>query len=184
MRTVVALDAREGVVIAGDTRAVTGGTVTSQHVQRVFDLEDVGVGVVGDTGDIQTFRRRFEDELRTARFDDPGNVTVDKLARIAARQAEGTNVGAVVATHDADGTARLREVGADGQVLETEAMALGTGAEIAYGRLETVDSDVGIDDAISTVSEILETVRSRDSESGGDIDVWSLRDEGEAANGQ
>lgn len=72
-------------MIAGDTQAAKEGTVTGQHVQRVFDADTVGVGVVGDSSDIQAFQRHLENELRTRRFEDDGVVQIDKLGRIAAR---------------------------------------------------------------------------------------------------
>jgi proteasome beta subunit len=174
MGTVVALESRDGVAIAGDTRVVDGETVTSQTVQRVFDFDTIGVGVVGKTGDIQEFRRYLEDELRTVRAEQEGEVKIDELARIAARQAEKTNVSAAVATHDSEGVARLREVGSDGQILETRKTALGSGAKMAFGQLETIELDVGLDEAISNTTDLIENVKRRDTDSGGDIDVWSL----------
>jgi len=174
MGTIVALESRGGVVIAGDSQTTTGRTVTSQNAQRIFDFDAVGAGVVGATGDIQEFRRHFEDELRELRINREENLEIDKVARIAARHAETAKVDAVVAARDADETARLREVGSDGRVLENSTAALGSGAEVAYGRLETVDLAVSLTDATSTASDIVKTVVARDSESGGDTDVWSL----------
>ena len=174
MGTIVALESQEGVVIAGDSQTTTGRTVTSQNVQRLFDFDTVGAGVVGATGDIQEFRRHFESELRELRIDKERDLEIGKVARVAARQAETAKVDAVVAARDADGTARLREVGSDGRVLENSTAALGSGAEVAYGRLETVDLAVSLTDATSTASDIVTTAVARDSESGGDVEVWSL----------
>lgn len=183
MGTVVALESRGGVAIAGDTRAVDGETVTGQRVQRVFDLDGIGAGIVGNTGDIQEFRRHLEDELQTLRIDDGDEVGIDKLARIAARQAEKTNVSAAVAARDSDGTPRLREVGPDGQALESSTVALGEGAEVAFGRLETIDPDIDIDETVSQVSDVLEVVAERDASTGGGIDVWSLSNSPGTENG-
>lgn len=176
MGTVVAFEFRDGVVIAGDTRAVSDSTVTGERVQRIFDFDTVGAGAVGATGDLQAFRRGLEKDLRTERMeagDDPG---IEKLARIAARHADSEAVEAVVAARDADGSARLREVDAEGGVLESPTIALGAGAEIAYGQLETVDTDVGLEDAEASAADIVAVVQRRDAHSGGDVDVWSLGD--------
>ena len=124
MGTVVALESQDGVVIAGDSQAVTEGDVTSKHVERVFDSDGVGAGAVGDTGDIQEFRRQLENELRSSRIEDGEDVEIDKLARIAARHANSANVDAVVATHDAAGTARLRQVGSEGEVFDSTPITL------------------------------------------------------------
>lgn len=175
MGTVVALKSQDGVVIAGDSHAVTEENVTSKGIERVFDFDGIGAGAVGNTGDIQEFRRQLEKELRSSRIEQGEDMDVDKLPRIAARHAKSANVAAVVATHGSDGTARLRKVGSDGEVLDTTPIAIGTGVEIAFGRLETVSSDVKLDEAKSIASDTLEAVGERDADSGGEIIVWSLR---------
>jgi len=175
MGTVVALESQDSVVIAGDSRAVTEGNVTSEDIERVFDFDGVGAGAVGDTGDIQEFRRQLENELRSSRIEDGEDVKIDKLARIAARHANSADVDAVVATHDAAGIARLRQIGSEGEVFDSTSIAVGSGAEIAFGRLETVSSDVQTEEAKSIASDALETVGERDVDGGGEIVVWSLR---------
>ncbi|WP_418279810.1 hypothetical protein [Halorubrum sp. DTA98] len=60
MSTVVAVETPTGVAIAGDTQIVDGETVSSDRFQRVFDVRDVDVGVVGESGAVQQFRQRFE----------------------------------------------------------------------------------------------------------------------------
>jgi 20S proteasome alpha/beta subunit len=182
MGTVVALESQDGVVIAADSQAVTGETVTSQSVERILDFDDIGAGVVGDTSDIQEFRRQLKSEIQGLRVDQGDNVEIDKLARIAARHAKSANIAAVVATHNSDGAARLRQVDSDGGVLDTTSTAIGSGAEIALGQLETVSSDVKIDEAKSIVSDALETVGERDANSGGEITCWSLRNSGDDKN--
>lgn len=174
MGTVVALASQGGVAIAGDRQAVDDGTVTSRHVQRVIDTDTVGAGVVGETADIQTFRRELESELRRVRIEHDGEVDIDKFARIAARLADQSNVAAVIAGHDDDGIARLREVGPGGAVFDQTAVALGDGAELAAGQLETVESGLDIDATVRTVTEILGRVAARDAGSGDDITNWSL----------
>lgn len=184
MGVVVGIKSKDGVVIAGDTQAVTDEKVTSRDVQRIFDFDDVGIGVVGETGGIQEFRRHFEKELRALRIDSEDEVDIDKVALIAGRQAKNANVSAVVAARDSDGTSRLQEVGADGHVLENTTVALGSGAEIASGQLETVDAEGSIAEVASNVSDVVEIVQTRDTDSGGDIDVWSLPDSTSEENAQ
>lgn len=174
MGTVVALSSRGGVAIAGDSQAVVDGTVRSQSVQRVFESDSVGAGVVGEMADIQTFRRELEAELHQLRTERGDAVGIDTLGRIAARLADESNVGAVIAGHDDGGVARLREVGPGGETFEQTAVALGDGAELAAGQLEAVGSGLDIDATVATVTEILEGVGSRSATSGGDITHWSL----------
>lgn len=174
MGTVVAVATRGGVAIAGDRQAVDDGTITGQRVHRVVDTDTVGAGIVGEPADVQAFRRALKGELRRLRIEQDGEVGIEKLGRIAARLAERSNVAAVIAGYDEHGVPRLREVGPDGGLFEQTAVALGDGRELAAGQLEAVDSDLGIEDTVTTVAEILEHVAARDTRSGGDIDLWSL----------
>jgi proteasome beta subunit len=182
MGTVVALESQDGVVIAGDSQAVTEENVTSKDVERVFDFDGVGAGVVGNTGDVQEFRRQLENELRSSRVEHGEDVEIDKLARIAARHARSANVTAVVATRDSDGTAHLRQVGSEGEVFDTTPIAIGSGAEIAFGRLETVSSARNTDEAESIAADTLEAVGERDADGGGEIVIWSLQNTGGNGN--
>jgi proteasome beta subunit len=174
MGTIVAVASEGGAVIAGDTRDVDGGTVTSARLGRVFDFGNAGAGVVGAAGDIQTFGRRLESELETWRLERGGEIELDALARIAARVARETTVDAVVGARDSDEGARLREVGADGRVVEGPETALGSGAETALGRLEAIDRGRDVDDLVSAARDTVGLVMERDATTGGDIDVWSL----------
>lgn len=99
-------------------------------------------------------------------------VRIDELGRITARQAEKTNVTTVVAAQDADGIVRLREVGPEGQVFESETVALGDGAQVAVGQVETIDPALDLDETPVTVADIIEIVAERDATTGGGVDVW------------
>jgi len=176
MGTVIAFEADGGVAIAGDTRTTAGGTVTGE-VQRVFDLEEVGAGAAGDSGSVQAFGRGLDAALRERAFERDGPLGPDELARAAAEVAEDVGVEAVVATRDADGVARVRQVGPDGSVLEGPVVALGSGAGLALGRLEAMGLDVDAGALAATARDVLETVAARDAGTGEDVDVWTLGSE-------
>jgi len=177
MGTVVAIETETGVAIAGDGLVVDDDTVTGEGGRRVFEFDSVGVAAVGDPGDVQEFGRQLESAVRSRELERGESIDVESLARIAARQAGDANVEAVVGARDGDGVARIREVGSDGRVLENDRVALGSGAEIALGRLESIGDDREAGDVATTVREVLETVVARDAGTGGEVVVWSLDDE-------
>lgn len=174
MGTVVAIAAADGVAIAGDTRRVDGQSVTSTHFGTVFDFQSVGAGVVGEASDIQTFGRRLESEVTNWRLERDSEVEIDALARIAARLARETEVEAAVGARAAGGIARLRKVGIDGHIFEASEVALGSGAEIALGILETTDPDSRGTDVGATAREVIELVMERDVATGDSVDIFSL----------
>lgn len=174
MSTIVAIETPSGVAIAGDTRVVDDGTVSSDQFQRVFDLKGVGVGVAGEPAAIQEFWRSFEVALRDRGLESGDAPDVDAVARITAREAEKAGVDAVVGARDADGAASLREVSGGGRVLEADAVALGSGRQVALGVLEALDTEKAASDPERAVRNALETVRTQDADTGGEIDVWTL----------
>lgn len=174
MGTVVAVETDGGVAVAGDSLATADGTVTSTHVDRVFDFEGVGAAATGDRADVDEFERELGAEVRSQRLETDGPVRIGRLAETAARVAETTRVEAVVAAPDDDGTARVRRVGATGAVTEGPVVAIGTGAALALGRLEGADLGVDLDGAAALVRDALEAAAERDAESGGETDVWTL----------
>lgn len=179
MGTVVAIETDGGAAIAGDKRVIHGGTVTGESATRVVDLEGAGAGAVGEEGAVDAFQRRLEVELQDARRD--REVTADVLGRIAAPIAEETGVEAVVAAHDNEGVARIRQVGSDGSVLSDPVAALGSGTQAALGQLEGVDRGEDPDSSEELLREVLKNVAKRDSTTGDEVDCWSLANE--SANG-
>jgi proteasome beta subunit len=174
MGTVVALATDGGIVIAGDSREVENGTVTSRRLGRVLDFGDVGSGVVGDAGDVQTFGRRLESELGSWRLEREDDVEIQSAARMAATVAAETGVAAIVGAFGPDGTGQLREVAEDGRTVETSTAALGSGAEIALGVLDSTDPGASLEAMVSTAREAIDRASDRDTGTGGRTDVWSL----------
>lgn len=173
MGTVVGFDCADGAVLAADRVLARGGSVVSRSVDRLFTFGTVGTAVAGDRSGLDTFRREFDRELRSYRTE-RGDPSLEAIVRLATRVAEAADVDVLVVGRDDAGRARLRTVGADGSVLEDEYAALGSGAELALGQLETADRDVELPTATATAERILTTVSKRDPGTGTDIDTWQL----------
>ncbi|EMA64269.1 20S proteasome A and B subunits [Halorubrum lipolyticum] len=179
MSIVVAVETSTGVAIAGDTRIVDGEAVSSHQFRRVFDLGGVGVGVGGESGAVQQFRQRFETALRERGPERDDSLDVDAAARLAARVTRRAGVDAVVAARADGGAAGLRHVAADGRVLDSDEVALGTGSRIVLGLPEALAPEASTpgeatDDPAAVARNALETAIERDVDTGGELDVWSL----------
>ncbi|WP_458188458.1 20S proteasome subunit A/B [Haladaptatus sp. NG-WS-4] len=174
MATVIGITCPDGVVLAGDRRQTTDGSVVSETVQRVFDYDFTGAAVVGEVGSIQEFDRRFESELRAYRDENDAIPTLDRVVRTASEIATTVEVDALVVARDQDGTARLREVGRDGRELSAEIAALGSGSPVAFGRLEGMETNRDIDAVETLARETLQAVAERAVDTGSDVDVFRL----------
>ena len=174
MGTVLAITSAGGVVIAGDSRATSDGTVTSEHAQRVFDFDAVGTGAVGTPGDVDEYGRRLESELRRRRLESDVAPDLQWVSRAAAEITADLGVDAVVGATDDSGDPGITRVGSDGSVLSDATVALGSGAALATGRLEGVDRDRDLESTVELAREVLDSVADRDPETGGETSVWTL----------
>jgi proteasome beta subunit len=111
------------------------------------------------------------DRYRTDRGHDPN---VEVVARSAARICESEGVEAIVAGRDGESTARLRTIGNDGSILEDEAAALGSGAEMALARLDEAEFAEDIDGVADQIREIMAGIAERDTETGTDVDLVTI----------
>jgi|AntRauTorcE11898_2_1112593.scaffolds.fasta_scaffold03192_7 proteasome beta subunit len=173
MPTVVAFETDRGAVVAADRLVVADGTVSSKGAERIADFGDCGGAAVSDP---DRFRRELDGERRSYETDHGENPRIEPFTRIASDVAADVGTDAAIAARDEDGDAQVRAVYADGSVIEDARVALGTGAEVAYGRLEAgVPAD--LDEAATFARELIEGVAERDTRTGDEADVWTLADE-------
>jgi proteasome beta subunit len=182
MSTIVGLRCRDGVVLAGDRVLVRDGRVESRNRRHVFDFgfdpDDAGTAAVGS--DVGRFADRLESELRSYRLE-RGPVAIAAVERVGSEVASETGTEAIVAAREDDagdeGRAAVRAIYADGSTLADPPMALGSGASLALGQLETADLDsLSVAGAEAFVRELFGNVAERDPGTGDDIDVWTAVD--------
>lgn len=159
--------------MAADRLAVADGTVSSKHAERIADFADCGGAAVSDP---DQFRRELDGERRGYETDHGESPAIEPFTRMATEVASDIGTDAAVAARDGRGEALVRAVYADGSVIEDSPVALGTGAELAFGRLENgVPAD--LDEAAAFARDLIEGVGGRDTRTGDEADVWTLPDE-------
>ena len=188
MTTAIGFVAGDGAVVAADRSLVRGDRIESRDRQRVYGFDDWGIAIAGDgagarsTGsppsgdDVDAIRDRVEAAVReyeTNRGEAPG---VEPLAHVAGEIAAEFGTSLLIVGRDEDGDAAVVEIHADGSRLEDSPVAIGSGADLALGRLEGADTDVAIDAAADLASDVIEGIAERDPETGEEADVWTLAD--------
>jgi len=173
MPTVVAFETEAGAVLAADRLVVNNDTVSSKRAERLAGFGDCGAAAVADP---DQFRRELDGKRRAYETDHGENPGIEPFARMATALARDVGTDAAIAGRDEEGRARVRAVYADGSVIDDSPVAIGTGAELAFGRLEAgVPGDLA--EAESFAREVIEGVGERDTRTGGDADVWTLASE-------
>lgn len=176
MGTVIGVRFKDGVALAADKRATSGSSVRSENVEKLFDYDAAGAVAAGEPSAIQTSGRKLDSEIRTRQTEQGTTIQIDPLSRLASDLAAETGVEAVVAARDADLVARIRAIDSSGGELAEEIVAQGTGAAFALGQLEGVDREISVREAPEILESLFESVAERDTETGTEIDVWTLED--------
>ena len=170
MPTVIAFETEDGAVLAADRLVVDNDTVSSKNADRIAEFGDCGAAAVADP---DRFRRELDGERRRYETDHGEGPEIEPFTRMATEVAGAVGTDAAVVARDGDGRAQVRAVYADGSVIDDSPVALGTGAELAFGRLEAgVPSD--LNEAGSFAREVIEGVAERDTRTGEAADVWTL----------
>lgn len=175
MGTIAGIRLADGIALAADRRAIAGGAVRTEHLEKLFDYDDAGAAATGEPGAIQAFGRRLDDELRQLRTRQTA-VRISTLERLASEIAAETGTEVLVAARDGDGIARLRAIDPEGGATGDDALARGTGAQLALGQLDGADLTIEIRNARELLEGVFDAVAERDSDTGDEIDVWTLED--------
>lgn len=172
MPTIIAFESDGGVVVAADRTVVRGDTVASKNVDRLLEFDDCGGAVVDDPDET---RRQLDVKLREYRTEHGDSPTVEPYTRLLRDVLRDVGTDAVAAARDDSGEAQVRALYANGSVLEDPPLALGTGAELALGRLEA-SRPSELEAAAEFARDVLAGVAERDTRTGEEHDVWTLAD--------
>jgi len=170
MPTTVAFETAEGAVLAADRLVVSDDTVSSKSAERIADFADCGAAAVADPDE---FRRELDGERREYELEHGENPGIEPFTRMASDVAGAVGTDAAIAARDENGNVHVRAVYADGSVIEDSPVAVGTGAELAFGRLEAGTPD-SLDDGAEYARDLIDGVSGRDTRTGEDADVWTL----------
>lgn len=177
MPTVIGARFADGVVLAGDRREVNEGRVVSDDLERVLGLENVAIGSTGSPRELEDLTRTVEEELRNYANRNERPVSVTAFERILASACQHANADCLGAVRTDDGHARLLRVDDDGGVMRDETAAIGSGAAIASGQLETLDTQQSTANGADSLEDILSVVHDRDTDTGSTTDSVIVGDQ-------
>lgn len=177
MPTVIGARFDEGVVIAGDRRAVRNGRIASDEFRRVFDVDGSAIGSPGSTSGVDALIQTVQDEVRTYKQRENSSVSSSAFERILVVATRETGVEALGAVRRDGGTTELLRFDSDGGVIRDETGAIGTGAAIAAGQLESMETDRSVANGQEALEDVLTVVEDRDTETGPTTDAVTILDE-------
>jgi proteasome beta subunit len=182
---------KDGVILAAERRVTYGYFVMSKSGKKVFKIaEKIGAACAGIVADMQILTREVGAYLNLYSYEREQSVTVRTAAKLMGsmlfeRRYFPYLAQTIVGGIDEAGP-KLFVLDPLGSVIEDKFTAVGSGAEIAMGLLETEFKDgMAVDDAKGLVRKAVKAASARDIGSGEGIDMLiitngGIREENEA----
>lgn len=173
-----------GVIIAVDSRASQGPSISSQTVKKVIEINPYLLGTMaGGAADCQYWQRNLGTQCRLHELAHKKRITVGAASKLLANtlysyRGKGLSMGTMVAGWDPDGPG-LYYVDSDGSRIKGQRFSVGSGSTYAYGVLDRgYDYDMSVEDAIKLGQRSIYHATYRDAYSGGTVSVYHVTEEG------
>ncbi len=178
--TTVGLVCKDGVVLASERRYSYGTFVMSKVAKKVFRITDnIGVACAGIIGDMQVLAREALAYMNIYRYERGREATVKNAAKVMVNLLSGRRMlpflaQTIIAGVD-DGKPDLYVLDPIGSVLGDKFAAVGTGAEVAMGVLESEYRDgLSVDEAKPIIMRAVKSALARDISSGDGVDLMVI----------
>jgi len=173
-----------GVIIAVDSRATMGQTISSQTVKKVLEINDFILGTMaGGAADCQFWERNLGTQCRAFELTHKRRITVSAASKLLANtfygyRGQGLSCATMVAGYDEFGPG-LYQVGDDDRRIKVNSMSVGSGSIFAYGVMdEGYRYDLTDDEAVELGRRAIYHATYRDAMSGGTVSVYLVKKEG------
>lgn len=178
--TALGIVAKDGVVLASEKRLSYGGYILSRKVKKVFRIADrIGFACAGLIADMQSLANLIKAEVKLRELELGGPITVRSAAKLtssilAYRRLYPLLTEVVVGGYDHEGYS-LYILDPLGVVLQDEYAAVGSGAEVAIGILETgYRKELTLDEARNLAVKSVKAATLRDAASGDGVDLLMI----------
>jgi len=182
--TSVGIKAKNGVVLASEKRLAYGGYIMSRGAKKVYKVTDrIGVAFAGLFADLQALTRFLRAEVKFYEVTSNRVMTVKSAAKLLSNILYSQKFipflsEAIVGGIDPDGP-HVYVLDPIGSLIEDDYAALGSGASIAIGVLESgYTSDITLENAEKLAVSSIEAAIKRDAASGDGVDLIIISEGG------
>jgi len=182
--TTLAFKFDHGVVVCTDSRATAGDYIASQTVKKVIEINPYLLGTMaGGAADCSFWERMLAKQCRIYELRNKERISVAAASKLLANmvyqyKGYGLSMGTMICGWDKKGPG-LYYVDSDGQRLNNNMFAVGSGATYAYGVMdEGYRSDLSVEDALELGQRAIYHATYRDAYSGGHINLYLMKETG------
>jgi proteasome beta subunit len=175
--TSVGIRAKDGVVLASEKRVSYGGFVMSSSGRKVFIIKDrYGMALAGLFADIETLARLMKVQLHHYEIENGRKLSVRSAARLLSvilyQYKYMPFLSEIIFGGVDDEGPHLLVMDSLGSLIEDKYAAIGSGAPIAIGIIESgYREDINIESAENLAVEAVKAAIKRDVTSGDGVDV-------------
>lgn len=179
--TTVGIVCKDGVVLATESQATMGNIIASTTAPKIFKVTDrIAVTISGSVADCQHVVDVLKANLSLLKMELKRDVSVKAAARLASLilfQNRLFPYISMLILGGVDSTGpHLFTLDPMGSLIEEDRFgATGSGSVIAFGVLEDEYKDgITVDEAASLAERAIRAARSRDTASGGPIQIFKI----------
>ncbi len=181
--TTVGIIAKDGVVLATESKATIGNLISDKHVKKIIQIDEhIAITTAGSVGDVQVIGRFLASEAKMYRVERRRKIPVGALATLLSNVLNSNRffpyLGQfILAGYDTQ--PKLYELDPIGGMIEKKYSATGSGSPIAYGILEDgYQEDMNVEDGIKLAIRAIKAASERDAFSGGNINLAVITKKG------
>lgn len=182
--TTLGMICKEGVVIATETRATMGHLIAHKETKKLYKIDEhLALATAGLVGDLQILARYLNAEANLYRLKRDQKMPVKSAATLMSnilnqRKFFPYYVQLILGGYDPSG-GHIYSLDAAGGAIPDKYTAGGSGSPFVYGVLEdTYKDDLTTDEGIDIAIRAISAAKSRDSASGGLINVAVIGKDG------
>jgi proteasome beta subunit len=183
--TAVGLTFSNGVILAAEKRVSYGNFVINKHTRKIFSVTDsVGAACAGMIADMQVLVRQVEALAKIRRLETRRNVapnSIAKLMSVIMFERRFFPLLTQVIVGGVNTKSQIYTLDPIGSVLPDDYAAVGTGAEMALGVLDSeYKSSLTAEQSKELALKAIRSSIQRDSASGDGIDLLVITKGGQA----
>lgn len=182
--TTLAFKFEHGVVVATDSRATAGDYIASQTVKKVIEINPYLLGTMaGGAADCSFWERVLAKQCRIYELRNKERISVAAASKLLANmvygyKGMGLSMGTMICGWDKRGPG-LYYVDSDGQRLNGNMFAVGSGSTYAYGVMDAgYRYDLPVHEALELGRRAIYHATYRDAFSGGNVNLYHMKETG------
>ena len=181
--TAIGITCGDGIVLAAEKRVSYGNFVVNKNTKKVFAItHNVAAACAGMVADMQVLVRQVTALSRIRRLEirrDVATNSIAKLMSVIMFERRYFPLLTQVVVGGTDPSPQIYTLDPLGSLLPDDYAAVGTGAEMALGVLDSeYKKDISIDVARNLAVKAIKSSIQRDSASGDGIDLVIITDKG------